>query len=312
MKILFHYEVGERLDQQLRSMMNKDVELVYCRQDDTARFAEEIQTADVLWHVLKPVEKSHIESARRLKLIQKIGVGVNTIDLNAAKKAGVAVCNMPGTNSRAVAEMTLSLMLSALRLQPRLDATCRSGQWHLDQATAESFREVGNKTVGLVGFGGVAQILAPILTAMEATVIYTSQTPKGVPYPFFQLDELLAAADIVSLHLPLTAKTENMFDAERISRIKKGAVFVNTARGGLVVESALHEALRTGHLHAAGLDVFASEPATASNPLFELDNVVPAPHVSWLTVETWQRSLEVALENTESVRDGKPLLHRVV
>ena len=122
---------------------------------------------------------------------------------------------------------------------------------------------------------------------------------------------MLATADIVSLHLPLVADTERMIDAAALARMKPGAILVNTARGGLIDEAALVEALRGGHLRAAGLDVFADEPVAPDNPLLALDNVVLMPHVAWLTPETLDRSLDIAVENMRRLRDGRELLHRV-
>lgn len=312
MRVLFHYEVGEQLDRYLRQHAGAEIDLVYCRQDDTARFADEMKSADILWHVLQPVTRAQIERATNLKLIQKIGVGVNTIDLEAARSANIAVCNMPGTNSRAVAEMTLMLMLAALRLQPRLDRLCRSGQWHPTQITAESLGEIGGRTVGLIGFGNIANTLAPVLAAMGATVIYSSRAPKDVPFECVELDTLLQQSDIVSLHIPLTPDTDQFINAQRLKQMKKRAILINTARGGLVDERALYQALSSGHLHAAGIDVFATEPTPPDNPLLKLDNLVAAPHVAWLTQETWQRSLHTALQNIEAIRTGTPLQHRVV
>ncbi|HPE47978.1 MAG TPA: 2-hydroxyacid dehydrogenase [Hyphomonas sp.] len=310
--VLFHYEAGPGLLAKLEALKVKGLDITCCDQSDEASFGRLIRNADVLWHVLRPVTAEHISSAPSLKLIQKIGVGVNTIDLNAAQAASIAVCNMPGTNSRAVAEMTLLLMLSALRLQPRLDRLCRSGQWVPDAATRESLEEIHGKTVGLVGFGDIPQQLAPILEAMGARVIYAARSAKQTPYEHVRVPELLAMADIVSLHVPLTDETARMIGRAEIASMKPGAILVNTARGGLVDEAALHDALTSGHLRAAGLDVFDPEPAPASNPLFQLDQVVPAPHVAWLTNETFDRSLEIAVANTLAVMKGSPLLHRVV
>ena len=123
---------------------------------------------------------------------------------------------------------------------------------------------------------------------------------------------MLAEADVVSLHLPLTGETENLLDAAAIASMKRGAVLVNTARGGLVDETALVDALRSGHLRAAGLDVVIVEPAPASNPLFEMSNVVVMPHIAWLTPETLDRSLGIAFDNCRRVRDGEELQFRVV
>jgi phosphoglycerate dehydrogenase-like enzyme len=283
-------------------------------EDDEAAFVAAMHEADVLLHVLKPVTSQVIANAPRLRLIQKIGVGVNTIDLQAAEQRGIAVANMPGTNSRAVAELTLTLMLAALRRTLYFDAITRRGDgWRPEPEAFDGLGEIGGRTVGLVGMGAVPRCLAPVLLAMGTKVIYTSRTPKpNAPAQWVSLDELIGQSDIVSLHVPLTNETERMIDRERIARMKTGVVIVNTARGQLIDEPALVEGLKSGRVAAAGLDVFASEPADAANPLFDLPNVVVSPHVAWLTPETCDRSLVVAVENCRRLSSGEPLLHRVV
>lgn len=263
-----------------------------------------------LLHVLTPVTPEFIASAPKLKLIQKLGVGVNTIALDAARGAGVAVCNMPGTNSRAVAEMALALMMAVLRRTCFFDARTRAGEgWTADPSELDSVGEVGGRTVGLVGFGNSAQLLAPVLAALGAKVVYAARTARDVPYEFWPLDRLLAEADIVSLHIPLTDETRASIDP---LAMKQGAVLVNTARGELVDEARLVEALAAGHLRGAGLDVFAEEPLPRGNPLLGLPGVVLAPHIAWLTPETLMRSLTVAHENCRRLAAGDPLLHQVV
>ena len=239
---------------------------------------------------------------------------MNTIDLDHARRRGIAVCNMPGTNSRAVAEATLMLMLMTLRRARVLDAATRAGDgWRLDPSLFDEVGEIGGRTVGLVGYGAVPRILAPVLSALGARVLYTATAPKpDAEAEWREFEDLLAASDIVSLHLPLGDGTEALMDAAALARMKPGAVFINTARGGLVDEEALANALQSGRLMAAGLDVFAAEPATVDSPLLALDNVVVQPHVAWLTQETLGRSLAVALENCRRLRDGDDLLHRVL
>ena len=167
--------------------------------------------------------------------------------------------------------------------------------------------------MGLVGYGAVAQMVAPILKSMGARVIYTDLKPNpGAPDAFRELPQLLREADIVSLHVPLTSTTGNLIDRQRLAMMRPGAILINTARGGLVEQAALLESLRSGHLGAAGLDVFATEPVPADEALLQLDNVVVAPHVSWLTTGTLDRSLKVAVENCRRLLAGEPLLHRVV
>jgi len=313
MNVLFHYDAGAALVQRLDALHADGLQVTICAAQDSARFGSLLQTAQVLWHVLTPVSAQHIRDAPSLKLIQKIGVGVNTIDLDAAREHGVAVCNMPGTNSRAVAEMTLALMLSALRRLPFVDQQTRQGKgWALDSALQDDLGEIAGAVVGLVGFGAVPALLAPILTAMGAQVIYCANSAKDVPYARHDIDALLARSDIVSLHLPLDDDTHQLMNAARIARMKAGAVLINTARGALVDEQALYAALRGGHLRAAGLDVFAQEPVAADNPLLQLPNVSVAPHLAWLTTATLQRSLHVAVDNCHRLQAGEALLHRVV
>lgn len=312
MKILFHYDAGERLQGDVAKLRHQGLEVVCCPEGPNEPFDSELEDAEVIWHVLQPITAEIIERAPKLKLIQKIGVGVNTIDLEAARNRDISVCNMPGTNSRAVAEMTLLLMLSALRKQPHLDKICRSGQWNVDKATQESLGEISGRTVGFVGFGEVPKILAPILEAMGAKIVYTANSQKAVSYDYLPLDEVLAQADIVTLHIPLTTDSEKLINASKLSLMKPGAVLINTARGALVDEEALYQALTTGALNAAGLDVFAKEPVPTNHPLLSLENVVVTPHLAWLTNETLARSIQIAVQNSLAIKDGGQLIHRVI
>jgi phosphoglycerate dehydrogenase-like enzyme len=313
MRILFRYDCGPRLAARLAALESRGLEVATCSETDDAGYARHMAEAEVLWHVLKPVTAAHIAAAARLKLIQKIGVGVNTIDVEAARGRGVAVCNMPGTNSRAVAEMALALMLAALRKLAALDAATRKGEgWIAGPRWQEDYGELGGRTVGLVGYGAIPALLAPVLEAMGARVLYTARAPQpGARGEFRALPDLLAEADIVSLHLPLTPETANLINAKAIARMKPGAILVNTARGGLVDEGDLIEALIHGHIGAAGLDVFVREPITPDNALLTMENVVVAPHIAWLTPETLERSLDVAAENCRRLARGEALLHRV-
>ncbi len=310
MNVLFHYAVGPDLAARLATL---PLAIKTCPEADETRLATLLPTVDVLWHVLKPCTAELMAAAPRLRLIQKIGVGVNTIDLDAARARGIAVCNLPGTNAPAVAELTLLLMLAALRRLPRFDAATRAGQgWSLDPAIQDGLGELGGRTVGLVGYGAIPQLLAPVLAALGSQVLYTARAPRAdAAGEFRPLDDLLAESDVVSLHVPLTPETENLIDATRLARMKRGAVLINTARGGLVAEAALVAALRSGQLGAAGLDVFAQEPADPANPLFALDTVVLTPHVAWITTGTFDRSLSIAAENVRRIAAGEDLLHRV-
>ena len=310
MNIVFHYAAGPALRARLAALPGLDVAV--CPDAADPAFAAAMRDAEVLWHVLQPCTREIIAGAPNLRLIQKIGTGVNTIDLAAAQERGIAVCNLPGTNARAVAEMTLLLMLASLRRLPRFDAELRAGTWAADPGVQDQLGELGGRTVGLIGYGAIPRLLAPMLTAMGCRLLYTARSPKpdaiGEPRP---LDDLLAEADIVSLHLPLTPATERLIDAAALARMQPGAILINTARGGLVDQAALAAALRSGRLGAAGLDVFAHEPPDHREEIFRLPNVVIAPHVAWLTRETFERSFSLAAENCHRLADGRPLLHRV-
>jgi len=314
MKVLLHYAPGPAWQRELASLVRHGLQIDWCDETDDARFYSLLPDAEVLWHLLRPLSAGDIARATSLRLIQKIGIGVNTIDLDAARARDIRVCNMPGTNSRAVAEMTLLLMLACLRRLPFLDRATREGRgWKLDSGLQDSYGELAGKTVGLVGFGAVAQMLAPILKSMDARVIYTDLKPNPeLPHAFRELPQLLREADIVSLHVPLTSATGNLIDRQRLAMMRPGAILINTARGGLVEQPALLEALENGRLRAAGLDVFATEPIAADDALLRLENVVVAPHLSWLTTGTLDRSLKVAVENCRRLQTGEPLLHRVV
>ncbi len=314
MKALFHFAAGPGLKALLEESGSDGLRFTCVDEADDARYFQEIADSEILCHVLKPVTASMLERAPKLKLIQKIGVGVNTIDLEAARAHDVAVCNMPGTNSQAVAEMTLALILATLRRMTILDRQIRQPDgWVVGPQLQGHFGEVSGRRIGLCGFGAVPRLLAPVLAALGAEVIYTTRQPAAdVPYRHVDKATLIAQSDILSLHMPLTEETRNYLDAEALAAMKPGAILINTARGELVDQSALARLLERGAISAAGLDVFAQEPIDAEAPILQLDNVVATPHVAWLTRETLLRSLAVVRENHRRLAVAEPLLHRVI
>jgi phosphoglycerate dehydrogenase-like enzyme len=314
MKAVLQYRATPGFRAAISALESDWLRIAVVDESDKRTFATEIHDADVLLHVLERVTAHVIDQAPQLKLIQKLGVGVDTIDLDAARRRGIAVCNMPGANTRAVAELTLLLILATLRRVIELDRQTRSGGgWQLSAELVDNLGELGGRTVGLIGFGAVGKCLMPMLRGIGAHVIYTSRTEAaGTSAEFTTRADLLSRADIVSLHVPLTTDTAGLIDEHAIQAMKPGAILVNTARGGLVDYGALHRALINGRLRAAGLDVFDAEPTPSTHPLFRLSNVVVTPHISWLTAETLDRSLGVFQENCRRMRDGETLLHRVV
>jgi phosphoglycerate dehydrogenase-like enzyme len=314
MKAVLHYRATPGFAAKISALESDWLRIAIVDENEREAFAREMANADVLLHVLERIAAADIDAAPRLSLIQKFGVGVDTIDLEAAKRRGVAVCNMPGTNTRAVAELTLLLMLATLRRVTQLDAQTRAGNgWSLDARMIDGLGELGGRTVGLVGFGAVAQCVTPMLHAIGAHVTYTSRhRASQSAATFVSFDELLKASDVVSLHVPLTSSTSAIMNDAAFAAMKPGAILINTARGGLVDYRALHRALESGRLGGAGLDVFDVEPADRSHPLFQLPNVVVTPHLAWLTSETLNRGLEVFAENCRRLRDGEPLLNRII
>jgi phosphoglycerate dehydrogenase-like enzyme len=309
-KVLAHFVPGDKVLDLLAA--EKDwLDIRWCAEDDDTVFYRELPEAEVIWHVLRPLSDADLRRGSRLRLVHKLGAGVNTIDVATATQCGVAVANMPGANAPSVAEGTVLLMLAAMRKLPALDRATRQGRgWPTDPALGETVRDLGSCTVGLVGYGNIAKRVGDIVAAMGAVVLHTSTRDDGRP-GWRQLPELLATSDIVSLHLPLTADTHHLLDRDAIARMKPGAVLVNTSRGAVVDEGALVDALSDGRLTAAGLDVFEAEPVAPDNPLLSLDNVVLTPHVTWYTADTMQRYLSEAVANCRRLRDGQALANVV-
>ncbi|HLV71503.1 MAG TPA: 2-hydroxyacid dehydrogenase [Vulgatibacteraceae bacterium] len=301
MRVLLHYDMDHE---------EPGLDIVSCSEQDDERLAELLPDTEVIWHVLRPLTAADMDRAPKLRLIQKLGTGVNTIDLDAAAERGIAVANMPGRNAQAVAETSLLLTLAALRKVVAFDARTRRGEgWPADRALVGG--ELAGRTVGLLGGGEIAGLLRGMLEAVGATVLFTSRTPRPDP-AWRELDDLLRASDVVSVHVPLTDETRHLLDAERLALLPEGAIVVNTARGAVIDEAALIAALESGRLGGAGLDVFEEEPVDPGNPLLAMDNVVVMPHVAWLTGETWERYFAVAVENCRRLMRGDDLLHRVV
>jgi phosphoglycerate dehydrogenase-like enzyme len=314
LRILAHFVPGPKVLDFLAAEADW-LDIRWCADDDSAdsqaAFDQELPGADVIWHVLRPLSGADLSRGARLRLVQKFGAGVNTIDVDAATERGIAVANMPGANAPSVAEGTVLLMLAALRRLPTLDRATREGRgWPTDPQLGETVRDIGACTVGLVGYGNVAKQVAGIVAAMGATVLHTSTRDDGLP-GWRPLPALLAESHIVSLHLPLTEDTDRLLDEAALAGMKPGAVLVNTSRGAIVDEDALADALRDGRLAAAGLDVFGAEPVPPDNPLLGLDNVVLTPHVTWYTVDTMRRYLVEAVANCRRLKDGAPLAHVV-
>jgi D-3-phosphoglycerate dehydrogenase len=240
------------------------------------------------------VRKPLIEAGKNLKLIVRAGVGLDNIDVEYAQARGIEVMNTPAASSNAVAELTVGYLLALARRLPQTTASLRAGKWEKKKFSGN---EIAGKTLGLVGYGRIGWLVAKKALALEMEVIaydpYVSD-PKGLEMEFVSLEELLERADYISMHLPLNDETRNLIDSLQFEMMKDGTCIINCARGGTINEDALYEAIRSGKVAGAALDVYAEEPAKG-NRLFELDEVIGSPHIGAATVEAQYRvSTEVA------------------
>lgn len=254
----------------------------------------------------EPYDADMLSACKELKVMLRFGVGTDNFDLKVLREMGVETGVI--ANHNAVAEFALTLMLSALKNVPLYDAAVRAAGWN-----RYPMRELGGKTVGLVGFGRIGRRLAELLSGFRVNLIaydpyMNEETAKGLNVRPVSFEELLRTSDVVSLHLPLTPDTRHVINAETIATMKDGAVLVNTARGPLVDEAALADALRSGKLYAAGLDVYETEPVLPGNELYGIANTVLAPHVSALTEETNYAAGITCAQSVLQVSDGgKPV-----
>lgn len=258
-----------------------------------------------------PVTGEYIAAAKHLKMIQKWGIGVDKIDCQAARDAGIPVNITAGSNSIPVAELAVSLMLAVNRKIPYVDHAMREGKWVKSAMRAQCFMMNG-KTIGLLGIGNIAKQVAKMVSGFGVDVVYYDIMPlsqeeeaqRNVRY--VELDELLKISDILSIHVPLMDATRGMIGARQFGQMKDDAILINTARGGVVDEAALIEALTQGSIRAAGLDAFEQEPLSASSPLLNLENVVLSCHCGGGVLDNVLPVTQHAYDNIEKFSKSIP------
>lgn len=255
-------------------------------------------------------DRDIIAAAPGLKIISRLGVGLDNIDLAEARSRGVHVVNAPGGNAIAVAELALGLLLSVLRQIPSMNDNIRTGTW--DRYVGS---ELGGKSIGLIGFGATAQVLARRLTGFDVTIVAydpfgDSALADELGVRLVSLAEAVTDVDVVSVHAPHLPATHHLVNADLLASMREGTVLINTSRGGLVDEAALVAALQSGHIAGAGLDVFEVEPVSATNPLLAFPNVVATTHAAADSLEAYHRiglSTAQAIVDTFSGRTPKAL-----
>jgi len=263
-----------------------------------------------------PFAAELLQQLPRLKYIGVTATGFNIIDVEAAREQGITVTNIPAYSTASVAQLTFALLLEMTQQVGRHAAATAAGKW----VAAPDFcfwetplLELEGMTLGLVGFGQIAQRVTRIARAFGMQVVATTRSsakylgnPMNAQTQFVDLEELLKISDVVSLHCPLTAETERLLNAERLAMMKPSALLINTSRGAMVDEAALADALNTGHLAGAGLDVLSGEPPAADNPLLSARNCFVTPHIAWATEAARKRLLEMTAANLKAFKCGRP------
>jgi len=289
--------ISEFMDEPAVALLAAKFDVDYRPQpvDDAAALAEALPGAQG-WIVRNrtQVRGALLEAARHVRVIGRLGVGLDNIDVEACAARGIEVIPATGANAESVAEYVVTAALMLLRGAWLATGEVAAGRW--PRAALSQGREVQGKALGVVGFGSVGRVTARKAAALGMRVLgHDPQVPDGDPAWALAhaqpraLDALLAEADVVSLHLPLVDATRGLFGRERLARMKPGAILVNTARGGIVDEPALAELLRAGRLGGAALDVFGDEPLPAGSPLAQVPRLILTPHVAGVTAESNQR-----------------------
>ncbi len=284
-------------------------EVVHADHGDVGCRVEIARNATVILAGWTSVEAAVIEATTHCRVIQKLGVGVDKIDVAAAQRRGIPVLCAAGINADAVAEMTILLILAVVRRLRWASEELRAGRFQKEALRVSTFQLTG-RTVGLVGAGHIGRAVARRLAPFDVRLVYfdirrlPAEMERVLGVSYVPLDELVATSDIVSLHLPSTPETRGMFNADLFAKMKHETIFINTARGALVDENALIDAIRRGTVLGAGLDVTAEEPLPPTSPLLRLENVLVTPHMAGVVADNFPRVIDHAYKNVMSVLSG--------
>ena len=281
-------------------------ELTVYERSTAQEAAERIGDAEIVFLNKTPISAETLEKCPNVKMIGILATGYNIVDTAACKARGIPVCNVPGYSTMAVAQMTFALLLEMCQQVGQHSRAVFAGQW---QNNADfcfwntPLTELAGKTFGIVGYGAIGKAVGEIAKAFGMELLVTARREKE---GHVSLEELLRRSDIISLHCPQTADNLQMINAETLAMMKPGAILLNTARGGLIDEEAVAEALKCGHLAWYGADVASREPITADNPLLSAPNCFLSPHIAWAPTQTRQRLHQIAAENLRAFLAGKP------
>ena len=238
----------------------------------------------------------------QLQIIARCGVGLDNIDVEEATRRKIKVVNAPNSNANTIAEHTIALMLNLQRKLYSAFTMVKEGRWN-DRGTYAG-DELNGKTLGILGMGNIGKKVARIADALGLQVCYWSAEKEDVPYPMLSFEEVLKNSDVLSLHLPLTPQTSNLINAEAIGKMKEGALLINTARGPIIDQKALNDALESGKLGGFAADVLTEEPPSQNEPLISLPNTLITAHVGSLTKSTYTQMCVMTVNNTLSILKG--------
>jgi phosphoglycerate dehydrogenase-like enzyme len=304
--------------ERLRSLLPPGMILTHANARGDEHLKDIIADADYAISGQVGVSGDVLKAARKLKLLHKWGVGVDNLDVETARTLGIKVARTTGSNAVPVAEFTLGLTIAALRGLAIGHAELKKGHWRgLTTQGMDTFMLSG-KTVGIVGFGAIGQQVARLLKGFGCTILYSkrrrlpAEEEANLGARFATLAEIYAQADVITLNCPLTPETAGLIDRTAFKAMKKTAVLVNVARGGIVVEPDLIEALKAREIHAAAFDVFEIEPLPADSPLLQLDNLVLTPHLASLASDNFEKTVNQMFGNIARVSRGEPVPERDV
>ena len=277
---------------------------------DKNQVAERIKDADIVITNKNQLNAENMKDAKSLKYIGLFATGYNNIDTEYARKNNIVVCNAPGYSTEAVAQHTIAFILAILDRVGEYNETVKEGDW-IKSRTFSYFplplSELSGKTIGIVGYGSIGRRVGDIAKAFNMHVLVNNRSKvNDDSVSQVSFDELLEKSDIVTLHCPLNKDSENIMNEEAFKKMKDGAIFVNTARGGMVDEVALRNALESGKLLGAGIDVLRQEPMDKDCPLYNAPNCYITPHIAWAGKETRLRLLDIVYNNIKAFLDGKP------
>ena len=272
--------------------------------------AEKIADADMVVCNKTLLDKNTLRLAKKLKYIGLFATGYNNIDIDYCKAHNIAVCNAGSYSTNAVAQHTFALILEHFNNTSNYNKYVQDGRWKRSKTFSPfvyPLSELAGKTLGIVGFGNIGRAVAKIANAFEMRVIaYNRSEKQADEVEFVSFETLLEQSDIVSVHCPLNSESENMFDKNAFAKMKKGALFVNTARGGVMVEQDLFDALQSGHLRGAAIDTLKVEPMEEDCILMGAKNCIMTPHIAWAPVETRVRLMNIVADNIRAFLNGTP------